>query len=125
MRIHKIKFDDDKIPAWTYEGKEPSIYTFVETIALAGLEDKHIRLSAGLQRRLLGFPVLGKQEFRVGSNGELYVWTSACFGTDFNSTRMPVVYAGVAAKRGERIHAALSGRGIFSAYAYEQEFRSP
>lgn len=55
------------IPAWTHEGKAPSIYTFFEAIALAGLEEQRIRLDAGTQRALLGFPVFVNQRPIVSS----------------------------------------------------------
>jgi hypothetical protein len=121
MRIVKIKFDDDKIPAWMYENKEPSIYTFAETIALAGLEDKFIRLSASLQRRLLGFPVFGKQEFTLKGDGTFSTYCKVCFGTDYETTSGPQAYIGVAARNQLKISPRFFGKGYFSVYAYEHD----
>jgi hypothetical protein len=124
MRTHEIKFNDGEIASWLYEGKEPSVYTFCETLALAGLEGKGIRLSAGMQRRLLGYPVMGKLVFKVGQDGTVRTWCSQCFGTDFETMSFPSVYFGVAARRGEKIHPKYSGKGYFSIYAYEREEQS-
>lgn len=74
-----MKFAD--IESWTYEGNEPSVFTFVTSIALSSLEDKWIRLSAETQRKLLGFPVFGKMEFKV-TDGDVLTSKSVCFGTD-------------------------------------------
>ena len=46
MRTRQIKFDDDKIPAWTYDGSDPGIHTFTAATALSSLEDTMIRLSS-------------------------------------------------------------------------------
>jgi hypothetical protein len=46
MRTRQIKFDDDKIPARTYDGSDPGIHTFTAATALSGLEDTMIRLSS-------------------------------------------------------------------------------
>jgi hypothetical protein len=65
MRTRPIKFDDGKIPAWTYDGSEPGIHTFTAAIALSGLEDPMIRLSSALQTGLVGHNVFGKQHFML------------------------------------------------------------
>lgn len=71
-----------EIPEWAVQ-PEPSVLSFFETIALAGLEDKWIRLSADTQRALLGFPVFGKIQIKV-RDGEVLGMESVCFGTDRN-----------------------------------------
>jgi hypothetical protein len=85
MRTRPIKFDDDKIPAWTYDSSEPSIHTFTAAIALSGLEDTMIRLSSALQTRLLGHNVFGKQHFMLRKDGTYLVSRKVCFGMDFES----------------------------------------
>ena len=89
MRTRQIKFDDDKIPAWTYDGSEPSFYTFTSAIALSGLEDTMIRLSSALQTRLLGRNVFGKQHFMLRKDGTYLVSHKICFGTDFEAHNGP------------------------------------
>lgn len=84
MRKTTIKFES--IPEWTYEGKKPNIYTFFESIALAGLEDKWIRISADDQRKILGYPVFGKREIRV-NDGYVESIIKVCFGTDFERAK--------------------------------------
>jgi hypothetical protein len=87
MRTRTIKFDDDKIPAWTYDGGEPGAYTFASAIALAGLEDAMIRLSSALQTRLLGHNVFGKATLHVAQGRNL-----SCFpqGLHENETPRPL-----------------------------------
>lgn len=74
--------------------------SFFEGIALAGLENSEIRLSAADQRRLLGFPVFGKQRLRVSPSGEVVVSRSACFGT----TREVAIYSA------RQVEAAITAR---------------
>ena len=73
------------VPEWTYEGKTPSAYTFFEAIALAGLEDRRIRLDSKTQRALLGSPVFGNRSIVVGSSGRVTCTITADFGRDFES----------------------------------------
>jgi hypothetical protein len=87
MRTRQIKFDDDKIPAWTYDSSEPGIHTFTSAIALSGLEDTMIRLSSALQTRLLGHNVFGKQHFMLRKDGTYLVSRKVCFGMDFEIAR--------------------------------------
>ena len=84
------RFDDDKIPAWTYDGSEPGIYTFASALALAGLEDRLIRLSAELQTRLLGHNVFGTRPFMLRQDGTYLVSRKVCFGTAFQSHEGPL-----------------------------------
>lgn len=121
MRGTTITFDDAKIPAWTYESKEPSIYTFAEAIWLSGLEGKTLRLTADLQRRLLGFAVFGKQAFEILEDGNFRTWVKVCFGQDWETAYGPLSYVGVAAKRKQRINPICSGARYFSSYHYERE----
>jgi hypothetical protein len=69
------------IPAWALPTSAGHL-SFFETIALAGLEGVEIRLSAADQRKLLGFPVFGKQAITVTADGTVLVSRSTCFGTD-------------------------------------------
>lgn len=75
-----------EVPEWTYAGAKPSKYTFFAALALAGLEDRLLRLNAATQRALLGSPVFGRRVLRVDSKtGMVQVLSSTCFGTDVNS----------------------------------------
>ena len=85
MKTRQITFDDDKIPAWTYDGCEPGTYTFISAIALSGLEDTMIRLSAALQTRLLGHNVFGKQQFMLRKDGTYLVSHKVCFAADLEA----------------------------------------
>lgn len=69
------------LPTWTLQGK-PGVLSFFESIALADLEGKWIRLSARMQRLLLGSVVFGKQSVCVTPEGEVLVQRSTCFGMD-------------------------------------------
>ena len=69
------------IPAWAIP-KKADRYTFYETMALLNLENKWIRLSAAMQRALLGANVFGKQQFMVNDMGVVTVSRSSCFGMD-------------------------------------------
>ncbi len=75
-----------KVPEWTYEGKTPSIHTFFESIALADLEFKRVRLDSKTQNKLLGVNVFGKREIVVTDNGQVNCTISCCFGRDFESS---------------------------------------
>ena len=85
MRTRTTRFDDDKIPAWTYDSSEPGIYTFASALALAGLEDRLIRLSADLQTRLLGHNLFGSRPFMLRQDGTYLVSRKVCSGTAFES----------------------------------------
>lgn len=71
------------IPDWTYTDKTPGALTFFESIALAGLEEKTIRISAKDQRALLGFVVFGKRAIFVRNTGVVESYIKVCFGTDY------------------------------------------
>ena len=68
------------IPAWAMPDA-PHANGLFEAIALAGLEGQWVRLDAATQRALMGYPVLGKNEFCVESDGRVGVMRSKCFGT--------------------------------------------
>lgn len=71
------------IPSWTYEGKTPGVLTFFESIALAGLEGQKIKLSADIQRTLLGGVVFGRREISVLPDGTVKCVISTTFGLDY------------------------------------------
>ena len=48
------------LPAWTLQGGSRDGYDLATSLALAGHQDKWIRLSAAAQRDVLGFAVFGK-----------------------------------------------------------------
>ncbi|MND85947.1 hypothetical protein D3C80_778920 [compost metagenome] len=78
--MSRIQFDT--IADWAMP-KSAGILSFFETIALSDLEDKEIRLDAKTQRAVLGFPVFGKQVFRVNSDASVTVRISIAFGQDY------------------------------------------
>lgn len=69
------------IPTWAIPQKADR-WTFFETMALLGLENQWIRLSAANQRALLGAAVFGKQEIMVDEFGTVSVRRVTCFGMD-------------------------------------------
>lgn len=83
MKKPILKFCD--VPEWAYAGAKPGVLTFFEAMALADLEEKAIRLSADLQRKLLGFPVFGRREITVLKSGEVRCVVSTGFGMDFEA----------------------------------------
>lgn len=101
------------IPAWTYEGKEPSIYTFFESIALAGLEEKRIRLSAACQRLLLGSAVFGRRAIVVNLNGTIECTTSAAFGLDYNEAVWRANTVRLAAQAHKQLHPGACGEKYY------------
>jgi hypothetical protein len=116
MRTRPIKFDDDKIPAWTYDGSEPSSYTFASAIALSGLEDTMIRLSAALQTRLLGHNVFGKQHFTLRKDGTYLVSRKVCFGTDFESHDGPQAELSMASRNQQTVRPGWYRNDIFQEF---------
>ena len=108
MKSTKINFTD--IPSWTYEGNTPSVHTFFAAIALAGYENHRIRLSAALQRDLLGAYVLGKQEIVLTERSTLYVRSSTGFGTDFHEEEVGIDRLRKAIESGKVIRAGWSGK---------------
>lgn len=70
-----------EIESWAVP-KFAGTLSFFETIAVSDLENKEIRLDAKTQRAVIGFPVFGKQPFRVNSDGGITVSKSVAFGRD-------------------------------------------
>lgn len=102
------------IPAWTYEGKAPSVYTFFESIALAGLEEQRIRLDAETQRVLLGFPVFGRRAITVHKTAEISSVVRVCFGTDFERSIYPAALVGRAAEAKKQLRPGTTGPRYYS-----------
>lgn len=107
-----MKFEE--IPAWVLKGPPPGILTFFESIALAALEGKWIRLDADTQREILGFPVFGKQELKVESGGTVTVRRSACFGLDSEWATYEAMKVGAAAKAGKKLSPGVTGPGYYT-----------
>nr|BCU00441.1 hypothetical protein [uncultured bacterium]BCU00785.1 hypothetical protein [uncultured bacterium] len=97
------------IPAWAYEGKAPSIYTFFEAVALAGLEEQRIRLDAETQRALLGFPVFGRRSITVHKDGQVSSVVKVCFGTDFERATYSADLVGRAAQANKQLRPGTTG----------------
>lgn len=101
------------IPAWTYEGKAPSIYTFFEAVALAGLEEQPIRLDAGTQRALLGFPVFGRRSITVHKAGSVSSVVTVAFGQDFEAATYPAALVGRAVAARKQLRPGTTGPRYF------------
>jgi hypothetical protein len=69
------------IPSWVIPTGKPDGMDFFAAIALAGLENVWIRLSAADQRALVGYKAFGNRAIKSdGSSVEAF--RSVCFGTD-------------------------------------------
>lgn len=106
MRSSKVA----ELPAWTYQGKTPSKYTFFEAVALAGLEGKPFRLNAADQKALLGHPVFGKRAIVVdGQENTVTSVISVCFGTDFERAVYPADVIQLAIDHKKQLRPGTSG----------------
>ena len=103
-----------QIPKWTYEGKQPSIFTFFESIALAGLEEKDIRLTAADQKTLLGHVVFGRRIINVRHNATVDSMVDTGFGRDSDSATWPASTVGAAAEAKKQLRPGTSGSQYFS-----------
>ncbi len=79
-----MKFDYISIPSWAYP-TTPSISEFFTTMALLGLENKRIRISADDQRKILGHNVFGKQSLTINKEHTVRVVRVIAFGLDYES----------------------------------------
>ena len=98
------------IPDYAYP-ITPGKLAFFETIALLGLEEKPIRLSAADQRRVLGFPVFGKQEIVVSKLGSVKMCRLTGFGQDCESCEYSASVIEKAAAAGKKLLPGVSGPG--------------
>lgn len=96
------------LPAWTLPAA-PHRNAIFEAAALANIEDQWVRLSADQQRRLLGFPVFGKQAIRINSAGDIDVVRKTCFGSDSEIATYDSRTIHEAARQGKRL-----SPGVFS-----------
>lgn len=76
-----------KIPRWAIS-EEKDGPALASAFKLADLEDKWVRLDAATQRKLIGYPVFGKQALRVLDRG-VEISRSAAFGTDVARSLFP------------------------------------
>lgn len=111
MNAKAIKFE--AIPEYAYPSV-PGKQAFFETVALLGLEGKPIRLSAADQRRVLGFPVFGKQEIIVSKNGTVTAVRSVAFGMDCEVGEYLASTIEAAANAGKKLSPGVSGPDFFS-----------
>lgn len=58
---------------------------FFEALALEGLYDTPMRLTANLQRRFFGAPIFGKLEIEVSNEGRIFMYRKVAFGQDWNT----------------------------------------
>jgi hypothetical protein len=101
------------LPAWTYQGKAPSVYTFFEAVALAGLEEQPIRLDSTTQRALLGFPVFGRRSITVHKAGTVSSVVKVAFGQDFEASTYPATLVGQAAEARKELRPGTTGPRYF------------
>lgn len=102
------------IPSWTYEGKEPGVLTFFESIALAGFEGQRIKLSAGIQQTLLGGVVFGRREITVLPEGTVKSSISVAFGKDYEEATWPASVISLALQEQKQLRP-----GTFGVHYYE------
>ena len=105
----------EDVPGWTYQEKVPSIYTFFEAIALAGLEERPIRLSASLQRSLLGSAVFGRRAIVVRSDGTIQCTIVVGFGRDFETAVWSAKTVQQAASARKQLRPGTTGGGYSNA----------
>jgi len=103
-----------EIPAWTYEGKSPSIFTFFESIALAGLEDKEIKVTATDQKKLLGYAVFGRRVITVHRDATVESVVDTGFGRDSDSATWPASTVRDAAAAKKQLRPGTTGPDYFS-----------
>ena len=101
------------IPAWTMPAAAGAL-SFFETIALADLEGKWVRLSAADQRAILGANVFGKQAFRVVGDGTVEISRSTAFGMDSEIASYDLYAIKSAAAQGKRLSPGASGPSYWS-----------
>lgn len=102
-----------QVPAWS-RPTAASALSFFETIALAGLEGQWIRMSAADQRAILGYPIFGKQEFRVLPEGIVEVFRSTAFGMDGEIGQYDLHAIKLAIRRKQRMSPGMSGARYLS-----------
>ena len=100
------------IPAWARPAR-PDRFTLFELVALLDLEDQWLRLSADDQRAVLGFPVFGKREFRVTSQGTVEIRRSSCFGLDQERQEYPPAWIMAAVRAAKRVSPGTFGPGYY------------
>lgn len=100
----------EAIPEYAYPSV-PGKLAFFETVALLGLEEKPIRLSAADQRRVLGFPVFGKREIVVSRAGSVKMSRSTGFGQDYESCEYSASFIERAVVAGKKLSPGVSGPG--------------
>jgi hypothetical protein len=98
------------IPDWAIP-KKADRYTFYETMALLGLENQWVRLSAAMQRALLGTNVFGKQQFMVDDLGVVTVSRSSCFGMDCEIAQYDAIRVRAAVEQNKKLSPGVFGPG--------------
>nr|DAF93619.1 MAG TPA: hypothetical protein [Myoviridae sp. ctshb19] len=101
------------IADWTI-AKHAGVLSFFETIALSDLEGKQIRLDAKTQRAVIGFPIFGKQLFRVNDDGSATVFRTIAFGQDWEERTYSAREMDYARLNKLRMEPSAQGPGIFS-----------
>jgi hypothetical protein len=81
--MRKKKLEYTEIPDWAIDKERKDGPAMSSALALTKLEGKEIRLTAAMQRKLLGFPVFGKQSIR-GHDDRVTVCRKVGFGLDFD-----------------------------------------
>lgn len=102
------------IPAWAKPAKADR-WTLYETFALLKLEGQWVRLSAADQRAVIGYPVFGKQEFRVNADGTVDVRRVTCFGNDCEQRDYFPAWIRAAVEACKRLSPGVYGDGYYQA----------
>jgi hypothetical protein len=101
------------IPDWAMPDK-PGARALFEVAALAGIENKWVRLSAAQQRQVIGSPVFGKQQLRANDDGTVDVMRSTCFGADHEQANYGINSISAAAAQGKRLIPGAFGPGVYN-----------
>lgn len=75
-----------ELPTWTYAGARQDVATLGCALALAGLENRWVKLTAAQQRAIMGRVEFGKQSVGI-FDGQMMVTRQVCFGLD-SDTRL-------------------------------------
>ncbi len=88
------------------EARKTDKYEIAAAAALANIEGRWLKLTAGQQRSIFGAYLFGQKTVRVDCNGQgrVEVTYSVCFGTDWASAEFTMDQVAAAANEGRRLH---------------------
>jgi hypothetical protein len=85
MKTRSIKFES--IPDWAIDQTQRCRHTIAPAFHLAGLFNRHCRLTADTQRKVFGLVFTGKCLVRVHDGG-MNISRKVAFGTDFSDANL-------------------------------------